>query len=114
MAFSVRERLQAQHHSTRSYIPALQLENVVMPIRAMTVIIFLEVLFGMGIALMGYVQMVEINSSRLCDLTRYNRYDEYMSTGVGFIHFNHRGTLAGCCADGTRLARKTEGDKKNE
>ncbi|CAJ1022595.1 conserved hypothetical protein [Leishmania braziliensis MHOM/BR/75/M2904] len=93
MAYSIREQLQVAQHS-RSYIPATNLEGHSVFPTTMMVPITIEVLAGMLLGIAGFAHRHKMQDARLCDVTKYLRYDNQMNSGVGFIHFNHRGTVA--------------------
>ncbi|CCW66552.1 unnamed protein product [Phytomonas sp. Hart1] len=82
-AMGRRGQLQAWHHSrTWGPLPGL-----------VFFLIGAEALLGMLLAMVGFVYRSPLKEARLAELTQYYRYDRNMHTGVGFIHFNHRGTL---------------------
>lgn len=108
MAYSFRHELKAHHHST-GVIPMASFGGSDVSVTAVRVPIVIEVLAGMIITMIGFVQRKTLRPARLCDATRHLRYDHQMNTGVGFIHFNHRGTLAA-----TKAKEKSAAEKKQE
>lgn len=113
MAFSMRDRLQMLHHR-QSVIPAVDFTATADAAMTATMLpIAVEVVVGMVAATVGYAWRSEMVEARLCDLTRYARYDHQMNTGVGFIHFNHRGSMASkgkaaAAVEKTREAKKDD------
>ncbi|KAH8607434.1 hypothetical protein ERJ75_001412400 [Trypanosoma vivax] len=99
LAFGVREALQRHHHGTDtggvspSVFPALHKGNT--HIDGSNLYIFLELFIGMGMAMIGYVKISTFKRARLVDKNCFERYDSIAHTGVGFMHFNHRGAAAG-------------------
>ncbi|KAK7200741.1 hypothetical protein NESM_000132200 [Novymonas esmeraldas] len=112
MAYSIREQLQAVHHG-RGFIPATSLGGHSVSTTAMMVPITIEVLAGMVLGIAGFAQRHKMQDARLSDVTKYLRYDDQMNTGVGFIHFSHRGTVA-CKKDELRDDAKPLAQKKND
>ena len=112
MTYSIREQLQALQHG-RSYIPAVEFGGRSMPVTTMMVPITLEVLIGTVTGIFGFVQCNKLNKARLSDVTKYLRYDHQLNTGVGFIHFNHRGTVA-CKKDELKDGQKPMAQKKSD
>jgi membrane magnesium transporter 1 len=112
MAFSIREHLQTLHHGG-SYVPAVNFAGLSMPVTTMMVPIALEVLIGTVIGIVGFVQCNKLQKARLSDVTRYLRYDHQLNTGVGFIHFNHRGTVV-CKKDELKDDQKSMAEKKSD
>ncbi|KEG12346.1 hypothetical protein DQ04_01781100 [Trypanosoma grayi] len=104
LALSVREQLQQHHHSggedaaagSGSYFPiAAHAAGSAAHINASTIPIFVELLAGVVVAIVGHVKRASFNRARLIDKNCFERYDGIMYTGVGFMHFNHRGAAAG-------------------
>lgn len=107
----MRDQLQAWHHGHGTIPPFQGVMAGLFPtlsIHTAVAIMALEALAGMTIAMIGWVHRFSLKEARLCDYTRNDRYDVYMNTGVPFVHFNHRGTLAGRSGQGA----VTAGDKK--
>ncbi|CBZ30337.1 conserved hypothetical protein [Leishmania mexicana MHOM/GT/2001/U1103] len=112
MAYSIREQLQAVHHS-HGHIPAASFGGHNVSTTAMMVPITLEVLAGTLLGIAGFAHSHKMQDARLCDVTKYLRYDNQMNSGVGFIHFNHRGTVA-CKRDELKDECKPLVQKKKE
>ncbi|KAG5468273.1 hypothetical protein LSCM1_02251 [Leishmania martiniquensis] len=112
MAYSIREQLQAVHHS-RSYIPIDSLWGGSASSTTMMVPITIEVLLGALLGIAGFAHRHKMQDARLCDVTKYLRYDNQMNSGVGFIHFNHRGTVA-CKRDELKDDQKPILQKKKD
>lgn len=113
MAYSIREQLQAAHHGGSGYIPAANLGGLQVSTTAMMVPITIEVLAGLVLGIAGFAHRHQMQDARLSDVTKYLRYDNQMNTGIGFVHFNHRGTVA-CKKDELKDARKPMSQKKND
>lgn len=112
MAYSIREQLQARHHG-RSYVPAVEFGGLSMPVTTMMVPIAVEVLAGTVLGIVGFVQRNKMQKARLSDVTSTLRYDHQLNTGIGFIHFNHRGTIA-CRKDELHDGQKPMAQKKSD
>ncbi|KAG5493206.1 hypothetical protein GH5_01946 [Leishmania sp. Ghana 2012 LV757] len=112
MAYSIREQLQAAHHS-RGYIPVATIGGYSVSTTAMMVPITIEVLAGSLLGIVGFAYRHKMQDARMCDVTQYLRYDNQMNSGVGFIHFNHRGTVA-CKTDELKDDQKPISQKKKE
>ncbi|KPI90482.1 hypothetical protein ABL78_0412 [Leptomonas seymouri] len=110
MAYSIREQLQALHHGS-SYVPAVSFGSLSMPVSTMMIPITVEALLGTVMGIVGFVQCSKLQKARLSDETRYLRYDHQLNTGVGFIHFNHRGAVA-CRKDELKDDQKPMAQKK--
>ncbi|GET92291.1 hypothetical protein, conserved [Leishmania tarentolae] len=93
MAYCIREQLQAAHHA-HSHIPVASFAGRNVSTTAMMVPITIEVLGGTLLGIAGFAHRHKMQDARLCDVIKYRRYDNQMNSGVGFIHFNHRGTVA--------------------
>ncbi|CCW60631.1 unnamed protein product [Phytomonas sp. EM1] len=92
-AITTREQLQAWHHGRVN--PSVRSFNVI-PAVSTPVLLFIvstEAIIGMLIAMTGFVCRSTLREALLTELTQYYRYDRNMYTGIGFIHFNHRGTI---------------------
>lgn len=112
MAYSIREQLQALHHG-RSYVPAVDFGGLSMPVTTMMIPIAIEVLIGTVMGIVGFVQRNQMQKARLSDVTKYLRYDHQLNTGIGFVHFNHRGTVA-CKKDELKDGQKPISQKKSD
>ncbi|KPA82281.1 hypothetical protein ABB37_03389 [Leptomonas pyrrhocoris] len=112
MAYSIREQLQSLHHG-RSYVPAVNFGGLSLPVTTMMIPITVEVLAGTVMGIVGFVQRNKLHKARLSDVTRYMRYDHQLNTGVGFVHFNHRGTVA-CRKDELDESQKPMAQKKSD
>lgn len=112
MAYSIREQLQALHLG-RAYVPAVEFGGLSMPVTTMLIPIAVEVLAGMVMGIIGFVQRNKMQKARLSDVTKLLRYDHQLNTGVGFVHFNHRGTIA-CKKDELKDGLKPMSQKKSD
>ncbi|AAZ10823.1 uncharacterized protein TEOVI_000558100 [Trypanosoma equiperdum] len=98
LALSAREQLQEQHHGTGEslnrgdYFPMTSLRTgAVTGSSGATLYIFAELLVGVAVSIIGYVKRSTFKPARLIDKNCFDRYDSIAYTGVGFMHFNHRG-----------------------
>ncbi|KAG5493966.1 hypothetical protein JKF63_01798 [Porcisia hertigi] len=112
MALSIRQQLQAAHHK-RGYIPETGFGGHRVSSTAMMVPITIEVLAGVVLGILGFAHRHKMQKARTCDVNKCLRYDDQMNTGVGFIHFNHRGAIA-CEKDELKDDGKSLAQKKNE
>ncbi|ORC93623.1 uncharacterized protein TM35_000015000 [Trypanosoma theileri] len=105
-AHSLRDQLQEHHHkrnadvTTGGYFPFIfTMADNTAHVNATTIPIFIELLVGIVFAIVGYVKRLSLNHARLIDKNCDECYDSIMYTGVGFMHFNHRGAVKGSQSD---------------
>ncbi|KAH9577585.1 hypothetical protein LSM04_008707 [Trypanosoma melophagium] len=105
-AHSLREHLQERHHQKNGqvaaggYFPfASAMADNTAHVNATTIPVFIELLVGVVLAIVGFVKQSTLHRARLIDKNREESYDSIMYTGVGFMHFNHRGALKGSRSD---------------
>nr|CCC90125.1 hypothetical protein, unlikely [Trypanosoma congolense IL3000] len=98
LAFNAREELQDYHHSgTKTvtgfrYFPMILWRAEGATHASGTVIyIFFELLLSVLVSIIGYVKRSTFKPARLIDQNCFDRYDSVICTGMGFMHFNHRG-----------------------
>jgi len=120
-AFSHREVLQAHHHKgAHGFVPMADFTSgatALTSAKAVMIPVFLEVVVGMVLATLGYVRTKDLRPIRMQEHIRYARYDQQQNTGMGFMHFNHRGTLASrgaAATEGGETPAKSEQEKKKE
>ncbi|KAF8296079.1 hypothetical protein TcYC6_0089410 [Trypanosoma cruzi] len=107
LALCIREQLQEHHHSggggsvTSAYFPMSSYPTGAMAhMNASTLPIFVELLVGVFVAIVGFVKQSTFKRARLIDKNCHQRYDDTIFTGVGFMHFNHRGSVMGSHSGG--------------
>lgn len=109
LAFTVREPLQAVHRGAVNIHP-IRIANQSLSVNMFLALVSIEAIVGFVMAMIGFVPMMQLSPARASDQARNARYDQRMNTGKGFIHFNHRGTLAGRSSDAANSGA-SEADK---
>ncbi|RNF11193.1 hypothetical protein TraAM80_01125 [Trypanosoma rangeli] len=102
LALRIREQLQEHHHGSSSgvmasaYFPvSSSTAGALAHINASTIPIFVELMIGVVVAIVGFVKQSKFKRARIIDKNCHQRYDDVIFTGVGFMHFNHRGSAMG-------------------
>ncbi|RNF01892.1 uncharacterized protein Tco025E_08502 [Trypanosoma conorhini] len=100
LALRIREQLQEHHHGgsggvvASAYFPvSSHATGALAHINASTIPIFVELMVGVVVAIVGFVKQLKFKRARVIDNNCHERYDDVMFTGVGFMHFKHRGSV---------------------
>lgn len=98
MAYSIKDRLQNSRYERGTSTEGLTgeaslLSSSLSSTSTYMLVIAVEACVGVVVIVYGYAKRSVLRPARLVDVNKMDRYDRCVQTGIGFIHFNHRGKL---------------------